>query len=518
MLALKSRAGYCSNDKGAPRSKGGQLRNAPMKQRRSLLAWGIVALVSIALWGGCANGGSTQGGTDDAGESDATRSYDATSDALMCTGGRVMCGGTCTNPMTDSMNCGVCKNACPAAHTCMGGQCVFGCASGETLCGGPSEAGAPEGGSEAGVEGGSDEGGSAEAGEGAEGGSLEAGEDDGGEEGGAGMDAAPDAGAAYYCANTSNDPQNCGGCGISCGPNRTCMDGQCSALTCGAGMVGCNSSGTCIPSGTCCETGDCAVTGEICPSPGGTCACPTGESACTNGTFAQCITSLACCSASDCPVKGQSCPVPGQPCKCDPMYQCCVPTDCPMEQNVGTYTCTNNTCGIGACTMGCFDLNNMFADGCECCNDSYGKQCSTPTSGGNLSVGGAKLSYSGTIPEPTGGDWFNVTFTNTSDTAFHALIDLTTNPNKEFVFDVVSGCSSGATQLPCQDGGDCQAKVQWEVSYMGPNPAADPNSKSPSGASNFQPIPAIGSVYIHVYRANQAAAATCDGYTLEISE
>jgi hypothetical protein len=47
------------------------------------------------------------------------------------------------------------------------------------------------------------------------------------------------------CKDTSRDPQNCGSCGIVCGPTKTCSNGRC----CPKGTVFCN--GTCKPSTEC---------------------------------------------------------------------------------------------------------------------------------------------------------------------------------------------------------------------------------------------------------------------------
>ncbi|CAG8699882.1 3179_t:CDS:2, partial [Acaulospora morrowiae] len=38
--------------------------------------------------------------------------------------GQIGCGGNCTDPNTDSGNCGDCDNACPGGKYCSGGKCV----------------------------------------------------------------------------------------------------------------------------------------------------------------------------------------------------------------------------------------------------------------------------------------------------------------------------------------------------------------------------------------------------------
>ena len=476
-----------------------------MNQHRSLLACLVtlaLCVLGLPVWGsGCASGGSASAtATDDGGPGDGTTPMTDASgeggDAGGCAGGRTRCGGACTSTGTDPKNCGACGVACSATQVCSQGMCAAGCSGGETLCGGISpDAGAPESGS------GSPDG-SASSGQDAAT-PIDAGASSGGD-GGA---------AAPYCAGLSNDPNNCGACGNSCGTNGVCTSGTCT-LVCPSGQKGCPASGTCIPDNTCCQSGECTITGEVCPMPGGTCACPAGERECA-GSLMSCISNSACCTNADCTLSGQMCTTPGQPCGCT--KQCCVPSDCPNEPNVTSDACSpTNTCEITACTAGCYDLDGKFSDGCECCDDVYGKSCATATAGGGLSVG-AKVVYTGIIGQPTGGDWFSVTFSGETNIAFHALVQLTTGGG-EFVFDVVQGACVGAPITCGAEGGNATGRTTWETSYAGPNPAADPASVSPTGASNFQPIAAVGTVFVHVYRANASGAATCNPFTLTISE
>ena len=475
-----------------------------MNPHRSILAWLLALLIGVTLSaGGCASGGSdTGGGGDDGASGDDVAISDGAYDAG-CAAGKTKCGTTCTSTSTDPKNCGRCGLACATGEVCSKGTCGFSCSPPETLCGGPSEAGTGSGGDS----GAGDDGGDGSADDA----TLESGTVDATVPGDGGT-------VAPYCSNLNTDPANCGTCGNNCGANASCSGGTC-AISCPTGKKVCFANNSCIPSNSCCQSGDCTLTGQVCPMPGGMCGCPTGEKECA-GTLNSCISTMACCTNADCTVAGQTCATPGQPCKCNASLQCCVAADCPTEPNVMTYTCgppqPANKCGVGSCKAGCYDLDNMFADGCECCDDTYGHACSAATDGGALMLG-QMLSYTGEIPTPTGTDWFTVTFNNESNTTFHGKIDLV-QTGTEFVFDVVQGSCTGGAMSCGTEGGTCTGKTTWEDSYAGPSPAGDPNSHAPGGASNFTPISPIGKVFIKVYRANMASPATCTQFSLNITE
>ncbi len=324
-----------------------------------------------------------------------------------------------------------------------------------------------------------------------------------------------DAGAPY-CANLNSDPSNCGGCGVSCGVNGVCMNGNCMLGNCPAGQKSCPASGTCIPNGTCCQSGECTVTGQVCPMPGGVCQCPSGEKACMGNM--SCISNAACCTNADCAMdNGQTCATPGTTCTCPSTLQCCTGTDCPSEPHVSTSSCSTsgnpppNKCSVATCTMGCYDLNHTFSDGCECCDDTNGHTCATATPG-NMTVSvGTTLSLSGVIPEPGGGDWFSVAMAPApaTSTTFHALVKFSANPSNEFVFDIVQGSCAG-TALTCgiETGTTSTKDTVWESQY----------AAGVVTGPNFQAIAPLGTLYIHVYRASTTNPATCDQYTLQISE
>jgi hypothetical protein len=468
-----------------------------MNPHRSILAWVLALVIGVALSaGGCASGGSDSGSSGDDGAPGDAIIADATQDGG-CAAGKTKCGTTCVSTTNDPKNCGRCGLKCGTGEVCSKGTCGVSCSPPETLCGGPMEAGSGSGGdSSAGGEGGDDSGDA----------TAESGDD-----ASTVQDATVtgDGGVVQpYCANLTNDPANCGMCGNNCGSNGTCSGSMC-VLSCPKGQKPCFANNTCIPSNTCCQSGECTITGEVCPMPGGTCSCPTGEKECMANM--QCISSMACCSAADCTVTGQSCPTPGQPCKCMASLQCCVATDCGPEQNVTAYTCGTpnpaNTCGIAMCKSGCYDVDKTFSTGCECCVDKYGQTCATATAAAGLTVGGAKQSFTGQIPTQGGGDWFTASFSGETNIAFHALITLSVNPNSEFVFDVVSGsCTGSALNCLVESGQTSTGKTTWEEFYGTPMPP------------EATPVPTVGTLFIHVYRANTSAPATCDQFTLDISE
>lgn len=51
-----------------------------------------------------------------------------------CPADRRLCGTNCTNPLTDSSNCGYCGNACARGQACVNGHCMLDCPAGKTAC------------------------------------------------------------------------------------------------------------------------------------------------------------------------------------------------------------------------------------------------------------------------------------------------------------------------------------------------------------------------------------------------
>ncbi len=147
-----------------------------------------------------------------------------------CTGGTVLCNGTCVDFQTDASNCGACGAPCPVPQSCIAAQCVLGCASG-TRCG---QVGAP---------------------------------------------GAADVGA-QYCADTQASALDCGGCGLACPAGQVCAAGYCQRPACDPGLVLC--SGACA--NLLSDAANCGACGIACAG-GQTCAAGACTSAACGGAL-----------------------------------------------------------------------------------------------------------------------------------------------------------------------------------------------------------------------------------------
>lgn len=103
-------------------------------------------------------------------------------------------GFHCIDVLSNPENCGACGLSCPAATTCVDGQCT--CAAGLLLCG-------------------------------------------------------------TTCVDPSSDRRNCGDCGVACGSDNDCIDGECTGcgglgepccggIRCSGKFTECGPSGTCV--------------------------------------------------------------------------------------------------------------------------------------------------------------------------------------------------------------------------------------------------------------------------------
>ncbi len=146
-----------------------------------------------------------------------------------------------------------------------------------------------------------------------------------------------------YCTNVTNDPHNCGGCGLSCAPGDSCQGGQC--LT-GGGPTCTNDGDPCTADANCCSN-LCDVT-NTCASPAG--GCVEDNAPCSND--AECCSGLCgtdgYCALSVCAPEGASCATDND---------CCNPLYC---DNGGCSTCVSsaNPCNVDAdCCSGVCDAS-----------------------------------------------------------------------------------------------------------------------------------------------------------------
>ena len=179
-----------------------------------------------------------------------------------CEGGLTHCDGTCVDPTSDPNNCGACGNVCPADTGCIDGECGgnFACQGATTQC--------PTGCADLSL----DPFNCGTCGNAcAEGQTCV---------NGACTDLAPPAPPAQtcpggqencfgVCTDTSNDPGNCGACGVPCGPGLFCQSRVCVAgiPACAPGLVACR--GVCVNTAT--DPFNCGSCDFACPA-GETCA------------------------------------------------------------------------------------------------------------------------------------------------------------------------------------------------------------------------------------------------------
>jgi hypothetical protein len=150
------------------------------------------------------------------------------------------------------------------------------------------------------------------------------------------------------CTNTISDPNNCGRCGNVCeapaNASPTCTNGVC-GFVCSPGDRLCN--GVCIPAGNCCTAADCPAgppsatvvcnSGQcsfICPVPVGTDVSPSGPALSTA------VADLARLPSADGGTMTLN--TGGAP--------CCINSDCGNNSLLLNATTLNNLCLNGTCT------------------------------------------------------------------------------------------------------------------------------------------------------------------------
>jgi hypothetical protein len=222
-----------------------------------------------------------------------------------CASDEICCGGSCKKAQTDEKNCGFCNNQCGSNEMCSGGTCQCaggpGCTGNEKCC--PN---------------------------------------------------VPTAGD--HCFDVTSDPQNCGGCGVMCGPLESCIQGMCMVTQCAP---------------------ECTARGNQCV--GGVCTCPGQTPPCGGCTPPPCGDPLSCCTTGCKNLKTDTlnCGSCGKPC-------------------VGAELCCNGTCTPQG-TPNCGACGRICGGGQQCCSVGAGVwMCrpggctsTTPDMGGFPDFGGA---------------------------------------------------------------------------------------------------------------------------------
>jgi hypothetical protein len=412
-----------------------------------------------------ASGDSTEqdAAGDDATGSDASLDADA-AEAEACPAGQIVCSSGCVDPMTDNNNCMTCGTTCVRGQSCVSGVCQ--CPSGQTVCPG----------SDGGIVG----------------------------------DAATIA-IAPYCADLNNDPSNCNTCGTSCEAKHDtpgCANGACTVGTCENGFADCNHD----PSDGCevytqtdiSHCGACntpCTGGELCSNGNCVFTCPSGQTVCHTSSGiadagADAHADAGSASTAYCAT------LPSDPQNCGACNNSCA-THC--VGNVASFSCTSNTCSVGSCAAGYFDVDGLCANGCECQAAPVGT-CAVPLALGTLMVGGQAIVNGNLVPAGTD-TYYQVTFSGNTASAYHPHVSLAGNPNGEFAFDILNDCSGNSPTCVDVDGGQPLGLTEWETQYQ---------SGVLFSAPSFAAIPSVGTVLIHVYRV-AGIPADCNTYTVVIN-
>ena len=245
--------------------------------------------------------------------------------------------------------------------------------------------------------------------------------------------------------NLNTDSNNCGGCGKKCGGSETCQSGACTAIQCSTGTANCDNNaqnGCETPTTTLTNCGGCGISctapANMVASCNGSCqfTCKAGFADCNGNQADGCEVNLntdtnhcgtcsttcsstggtASCNSGSC---GISCSTTNANCDGATSNGCetIVTNDinncggcnikCTLAPNTVSTTCSNNSCGVGACTPGYADCNGNKADGCELSTTNDVNNCGgcgiKCIGGGTCSSGTCQYPVTEVAAVPTGG-------------------------------------------------------------------------------------------------------------------
>jgi hypothetical protein len=175
---------------------------------------------------------------------------------------------------------------------------------------------------------------------------------------------------------------------------------------------------------------------------------------------------------------------------------------CPATPGVATTMCTPaGTCAIASCASRFYDVDTLYANGCECMDDAAGNTCGAASSLGTVTAGGA-LVTGGTIPVEGISDFYYVQFPPMSGTFGGGTprIRLAINDGGVYRLDLLSTCT---TLMSCGSGAPAGVS-DWSFTDDGGSPGF-----------RVRGVAWPSDVYIRVSRSS--GGASCARYQVSVT-